>query len=341
MRSDVAGTPGDRDLHADDPNWTLIDPCGGLRFAIIDINTRKLRHFVVLAEELHFSRAAARVYLAQQALSRQIRDLEDELGVKLLERSTRVVALTPAGEVFLAGARAALAALDGAAETARRTVRGLAGTLRLGYAPGAALELTPYIVAEFRRTHPDVVVEMHEHPIGDPSAGLASGESDVAFLRLPQDTARIETEVLLVDPVVAMVSTAHRFAERASVSAHDLTDDPITQSPGADDVWHAFWSLETIRAESSQARIVPVTSITEEAQVVAAGVAVAVTSSAVARLMSLPGVRYLPIDDWPGSSIAVGWPTDERSPLVTGFVDAACVVRDRESEMVAMIENRP
>lgn len=112
---------------------------------------------MAVAEELHFSRAAARVHLAQQALSREIKELEDELGAKLLERTTRKVALTPAGEVFLEGARAALAVLDDAASAARRAARGLAGTLRLGYVPGAALELTPLILTEFAERHPEPV----------------------------------------------------------------------------------------------------------------------------------------------------------------------------------------
>lgn len=296
---------------------------------------------MVVAEELHFSKAAARVYLAQQALSRQIKDLEDELGVKLLERTTRRVALTQAGEVFLEGARAALAALDAATTDARRSAHGLAGTLRLGYFPGAALELTPLIVAEFRHRHPDVVIEMREFPISDPSAGLASGASDVAFLRLPQSTANIETEILFVDPVVAMVSASHRHAARTSVSARDLIHDPITRSSGADDTYHAFWCLDAARDESTRPRVVPINSITEEAQLVAAGLAIAVTTAAAMHYIAPPGVRFLPIDDWPGSVTAVGWPEGRRSRIVDRFVDAACSVRDRESEIVHNIEKRP
>ncbi|HEX7322885.1 MAG TPA: LysR substrate-binding domain-containing protein [Mycobacterium sp.] len=300
-----------------------------------------MRHFVVVAEELHFSKAAARVYLAQQALSRQIRDLEDELGVKLLERTTRRVALTPAGEAFLEGARAALVALDDAVGAARRSAHGLAGTLRLGYFPGAALELTPLIMAEFRHRHPDVVIEMHEFPISDPSAGLASGASDVAFLRLPQSTAKIETEILFVDPVVAMVSASHRHAGRTSVSVRDLVDDPITRSDSADHAYHAFWCLDAARDRSAKAHIVPINSITEEAQLVAAGVAIAVTTAAAMHYIAPPGVRFLPIDDWPGSAIAVGWPDGRRSQIVDRFIDAACSVRDREHEIVHNIEKRP
>lgn len=296
---------------------------------------------MAVAEELHFSKAAARVHLAQQALSRQIKELEDEVGAKLLERTTRKVALTPAGEVFLQGARTALAVLDDAASAARRAARELAGTLRLGYVPGAALELTPLILTEFRERHPDVVVEMQEFPVNDSSAGLSSGATDVAFVRLPKGIANIATEVLFVDPVVAMVPSAHHLAGRVSVSARDLVYDPITNGDTLDEAYRAFWCLDAARDESTRARVVPINSITEEAQLVAAGAAIAVTSAVVMHYMPMPGVQFLAIDDWPGSAIAVGWHLDERSPVVAHFLDVARSVRDRESELVHTMENRP
>lgn len=307
----------------------------------IEINTRKLGYFVAVAEELHFSKAAERVHLAQQALSRQIKELENLVGAKLLERTTRKVTLTPAGEAFLAGARTALAALDEAASAARRAARGLAGTLRLGYVPGAALELTPLILAEFAERHPAVVVEMQEFPVHDSSAGLASGAADVAFVRLPKGIPNIETEVLFVDPVVAMVPNSHHLVGRGSVSAKDLVSDPITNGDTVDEAYRAFWCLEAARDESTKARLVPITSITEEAQVVAAGAAIAVTSVVVMHYMALPGVRFLAINDWPGSAIALGWHRGERSPLVAQFLEVALSVRDRESELVHTMENRP
>lgn len=296
---------------------------------------------MAVAEELHFSKAAARVHLAQQALSRQIKELEDEVGVKLLERTTRKVTLTPAGEVFLEGARTALAVLDEAASAAQRAARELTGTLRLGYVPGAALELTPFILTEFAERHPDVVVEMQEFPVSDSSAGLASGATDVAFVRLPKSIPNIETEVLFVDPVVAMVPSSHHLVGRISVSARELIADPITNGDTLDEAYRAFWCLDAARDESTRARVVPINSITEEAQLVAAGAAIAITSTVVMHYMPMPGVEFLAIDDWPGSAIAVGWHHDERSPVVAQFLDTALSVRDRESELVHSMENRP
>jgi len=309
-------------------------------FAAIDINTRKLRHFVVVAEELHFSRAATSLFLTQQALSYEIKEIEAWVGAKLLNRTTRKVTLTPAGDIFLAGARAILATLDATIADTARAVRGLSGVLRLGYVPGGALELTALIVDEFRNCYPDVEVTMREFPIGDPSAGLGSGASDVALLRLPVSTPHIETAPLFVDPVVAMVSANHRLAACSSVSVFDLIDDPITVADTADETHRAFWCLDSVRGDTTAARRVLITSVTEEAQLVQAGMAVAISSAAVMQYLPAPGVRYLPIDDWQGSVAAVGWLRDEPSPLVPRFVEVACAVRDREVDVVREIESR-
>ena len=309
-------------------------------FTRIDINTRKLRHFVVVAEELHFSRAATSLYLTQQALSSEIKEIEAWVGARLLNRTTRKVTLTPAGEIFLAGARAMLATLDATITDTARAVRGLSATLRLGYIPGGALELTALIVDEFRNWYPDVDVTMREFPIGDPSAGLASGASDVALLRLPVSTPDVETEPLFVDPVVAMVATSHRHAARSSVSVLDLIEDPITVADTTDESHRAFWCLDSVRDDTTAARRVVITSVTEEAQLVQAGVAVAITSAAVMQYLPAPGVRCLPIEDWPGSVAAVGWLRDDPNPLVVRFVEVACAVRDREVDVVREIESR-
>jgi DNA-binding transcriptional LysR family regulator len=162
----------------------------------------------------------------------------------------------------------------------------------------------------------------------------------VAFLRLPQSTPNLMTEILAIDPVVAMVSASHRLAGRESVSVRDLLDEPITQSSSVDDAHHAFWSLAAARADAARIDTVRTDSITEEAQVVAAGAAIAVTSAAAAHFMPATGVRFVSIRDWPGSVIAVGWTDDEPSPLVTRFVDVACSVRDAEPAIVHGIEHR-
>ena len=278
------------------------------------------------------------MFLTQQALSRQIKELEDELGVQLFERTTRRVALTPAGEAFLEAVREVLGRFDDAVAAARRTSRVLTGRLRLGFIPGAALELTGPIMAAYREAFPDVEVEMREFPANDPSAGLASGVTDVAFIRLPQGTQRIETEELFVDPVVAMVGDSHPLAGRTSVSARDLIDHPLTLSDTTDEVYRAFWGLYDARDQPG--RFVAVSSVTEETSLVAAGAAIGVTGAAITAYAPSPGITFLPIEDWPGSTVALGWHLGERSPVVARFVDTVCAVRDRERGIVERIEQR-
>lgn len=315
-------------------------PCEGSSIARIDVHTRKLRLFLAVADELHFSRAAARVFLTQQALSRQIRELEDELGVQLFERTTRRVALTPAGEAFYETAKSIVSEFDEVVTIVRRMNRALSGRLRLGFCPGAALELTVPILDMFRDTFPDVVLEMREFPVTEPSAGLASGDTDVAFIRLPQGTQRIQTEPLFVDPVIAAVAESHPLAAKESVSVQDLLPEPLTLSNTSDEVYREFWGLQRARTELTAPRFVPVSSVTEEESLVAAGVAVAMTSAAVEKFAPAPGVRYLDITDWPGSTVALGWHLPEPSEVVARFIDVACAVRDRERSLIDRIEGR-
>ncbi|HSV38122.1 MAG TPA: LysR substrate-binding domain-containing protein [Nocardioidaceae bacterium] len=306
--------------------------------SITDLHTRKLRYFIAVAEELHFSRAAAKLFLAQQALSRQIRELEEELGTPLFIRSTRKVELTAAGAVFLAGARAAVEALDSAVAMTVRTGRAVSGTLRLGFCPGAALELTEPILTEFRTRYPEVTVEMREVPLMDPTAGVGAGESDLGFVRAPMATDGLETESLFSEPLVVAVSLRHRLAELPVVTVADVLSDPITLSQTEDKTYRAFWSLQEFRG-GAQPVIVETRSVTEEVQLVSTGGAVAVTAAAALRYVPHPSIRFIPIADAPRSTVALAWRADAALPLVARFREVALAVRDRERELVAQLED--
>lgn len=305
---------------------------------MVDVHTRKLRSFVAVAEELHFSRAAERLFIAQQALSRQIRDLEQEVGAQLFVRTTREVTLTPAGEAYLAGVRDALAVLDAAAASAARLDRTLSGTLHLGYIAGAALELTEPILRAFAAEFPEVEVEMQEFASTDTSAGLATGASDVALVRLPLGLDAIESEPLFTEPLVVMVGPAHRLSARRSVSASELLDEPITVSDTPDETYRAFWRLDAARGDQP-APVVPISSVTEEWQIVASGRAIAVTGASLARYLPLSTVSCVPITDWPGSTVAAAWRSGEGSALVAQFVRVAASVRDAEPDLIGSIEH--
>lgn len=305
----------------------------------MDIHSRKIRYFLVVAEELHFTRAAARLFIAQQALSKQIRELEDAVGARLFARTSRNVELTPAGEAFLAGARASLAALDAAVTAAQDASQGERGTLRVGFGVGAALELTGPILAEFKRRHPRITLDLHEFPLGDASAGLSDGQSDVALIRVPVG-ADVECEPLFSEPRVAGLAGTHRLADRPTVTLADLADETITVAQSVDTVSRDYWTLADY-PHSGPREIINTGSHTEELELVAAGVACTITVAAAARYTPHPGVRYVRIDGVSGSTVAVAWRTGQSGPLVERFVDVARDVRDREAGLVRDIERPP
>jgi DNA-binding transcriptional LysR family regulator len=303
------------------------------------MQTRRLRYFVALAEELHFSRTAARLHIAQQALSKQIRELEEAVGAQLLRRSTRKVELTPAGAAFLDAAHATLAAFDDGVEAARRLARGEAGTLRLGYVVGGALELTRPILEEFARRHPRAELELREYGHDDRSAGLAGGSADVAFLRPPISTPGIARETLFFEPLLVALPRGHRLAKRAGVSVRELVDEPIAVGESDDLAAESFWTLDAYREPGAPRRILHAHSVTEELSLVSAGVACAITGAAIARYTPHPSVRYVPIEDAPGAELALAWRKDAAGPLVESFLEAARAVRERETELVHAIEH--
>ena len=150
---------------------------------------RHLAYFVALAEELNFTRAAARLNVVQQALSAGVAQLETLVGVRLFERTTRRVRMTAAGEDFLPRAREALAAVDLALATARRHADGAAGHLAVGLSSTTGLPATPQLLRAFADRYPEVELEVRHFTFADPYAGLLTGETDVAILRPPLSTA--------------------------------------------------------------------------------------------------------------------------------------------------------
>src|SRR3954466_11336186 len=181
------------------------------------MDLRQLRSFVAVAEELHFSRAAARLHLAQSALSAQVRQLEREIGGPLFVRSTRRVELTPAGEGLLRDAHHVPAAADDALERARALARGEAGSLTigsLGPAPGGIL--AP-LLARFSSRHPDVRVEIRSFDFTDTAERLRHRPADCPFLYLPLEDPDLDVVPLLSEERVVVLAQSHRLARRRAL----------------------------------------------------------------------------------------------------------------------------
>jgi DNA-binding transcriptional LysR family regulator len=195
---------------------------------------RHLRSFVVVAEELHFGRAAKRLSITQPSLSIQIRDLERAVGVPLLERTRRHVQLTAAGRVFLEGARQTLAQAERTVQDAQRAQRGEIGQLRLGFVGSAAYRVLPLLLRAFRAAYPDVEMRLQAMTTKEQLAAMAERRIDAGLLRLPVADARLAWRVVATEPLVAVLPLIHPLAALASVALEALASEPFILYPRED-----------------------------------------------------------------------------------------------------------
>ena len=305
----------------------------------MDAHTRRLRYFVTLAQELSFTRAASVLHVSQQGLSRSIRELEEEVGAALFSRTTRTVVLTAAGEEFLRGTRDALTTLDASAEAARRAHGKVAGVLRLGFIVSSALELTPPIIRTFQDRYPAVALKLEAFDWGDPSCGLRSGQTDVAFVRLPIDCPELQTELLFVEPRAIGVGRSHPLAGARTVKLSELSGEVIMAPRTDDATWEEFWTLRDTRLDEALLPRVErsASSMEEELEAVSAGLAITITALSMSRFTPRPTIVFRPIEDVSGSQLALGW-RGAGTTLTQAFCAVAAEVRDSEADLVARIE---
>ncbi|MFD4640003.1 LysR family transcriptional regulator [Lentzea sp. NPDC058436] len=263
---------------------------------------RTLRYFVAVAEELHFGRAARRLHLSQPPLSRAIKHLENDLGTTLLHRSPAGVALTDAGHVLLAEAKALLEHADRIrAKLARTTITvGMLGDHAAGLA------------AAFRLRHPDVEIRVRETDLTDPTCGLRTGQVDVALTRGPFDDSGLKTLVLHRDPVGAVLRPDDPLAARGQITTDDLDGRDWFQFPdGTDEVWRNYWNGGKPRSGPT------VRAVQECVQSVLWNGSVGLAPLG----HDLDGLVVVPLTDMAPSPVVIAWTRDD--PLTRDFVEAA------------------
>jgi DNA-binding transcriptional LysR family regulator len=194
---------------------------------------RHLRYFAVLAEELHFGRAAERLHMAQPPLSQRIRDLERELGVRLFDRTRHRVQLTEAGALLLEHVRPVLAGVDTAREAMRRIRPGEAGVLRVGVPPDTNPLVLPTLTAGFARRVPDVLIDLHELTTDEQLARLREGELDAGVVRHPSDTVGLESGPVARRELGVVLRADRTTAARDTVRLRDLNGTPLVIFPRA------------------------------------------------------------------------------------------------------------
>ena len=191
------------------------------------MDLRRLRYFVVVAEELSFSRAAQRLRISQPPLSNQIKQLEEELGVQLFKRSSRGVRMTDSGEVLLGDARRIFVQLEQTTRVVQRVGHGEVGRLTLGFVPSASNEVLPSILRKFRQRFPDVELFLREMRPDRVVQRLHDQQIDAGFLFLPLDDALLNIECVSREPLVLALPESHRLAAKPRVELQALAEEPF------------------------------------------------------------------------------------------------------------------
>ena len=288
---------------------------------------RHLRYFVVVAEELHFRRAAERLHMSQPPLSQQIRALEEEVGATLLLRNQRRVELTAAGAAFLERAREILTLVEDAALEARRVQRGEVGRLAIGFVGSAMYSFVPELLRAFREQFPDVVLRLQELGTSEQLRQLENGRLDVGFMRLPVLRPELRVETVLEEAVIAALPDLHPLASKPRLRLEDLEGQPLvllTRS-GAPGLRAALApAIDLLGGEDV------ITQEVAEMQtvigLVAAGAGISLVPESVSALMR-EGVTYRPLSDGaPAVRLEMAWRRADESPVIAAFTTMALAV---------------
>lgn len=288
--------------------------------AILEL--RHMRYFVAVAEELHFGRAALRLHIVQPALSMQVARLEEELGVRLLERTKRQVRLNEAGKVFLVEARAILEAAEWAKEAARRAARGQIGRLSIGFVGPAAYSILPDVLRVYRERYPDVELALNEINSTEQVAALREGRIHVGFVRTPVNDEEIALETVFREPVMVVIPELHPLAKRGKLPLEALAGEPFVMVPRAREPGAHDHYVGLCRQAGFSPRVVQEAhQIHTIVGLVSAGIGVALVPSSV-RHLQRPGAVYRFCEGaYPDMEMVAARLKNSSSPVVDAFLE--------------------
>lgn len=285
------------------------------------MDTRHMRHFVALAETLHFGQAAARMNMSQPPFSRQIASLEETLGVKLVERTSRKVILTPAGAHFLKDCRATLEQFDAACRDVQLVAKGMAGELRLGFMMHAAQRIIPRLVRLYSAARPEVRLTLDERTPGDIDELLIEGKLDAAVTFGGKHAPHLRSVRLATDRLRLIVPVTHALSERDDIVAANLDGENLIAAPSS--VAPTLRSAIGIYCATSG--IVPHFALEPRLQhtiihLVAEGLGIALVPESLCR-EPIAGISSRPLVDAPEFDVVLCAPLTSRNPAVRDLFD--------------------
>jgi DNA-binding transcriptional LysR family regulator len=289
------------------------------------VELRHLRYLAVLAEELHFSRAAERLGIAQPALTQQIQHLERELAVRLFHRTKRSVQLTVAGRLTLEQALRTLQQAERTELIARQAGRGEKGLIEIGYVGSAAFSgILSRTISAYRKTNPNVDLHLHELGIRRQLDDLESGHLDIGFLRLPvkQWPVGLTSLTLLSEPIIVAIPAEHSLAKRRAIPIAELADESFIAMRYMEGVGFHAQVEDICRKNQFVPRITQrAQQFTAIASLVGAGLGVAFVPKSLGKL-AIPHVAYRPLANIQEmSNLALAFRKLEHAPAVVSLVE--------------------
>jgi DNA-binding transcriptional LysR family regulator len=289
----------------------------------MDLNLRRLRYFLAVADHHHFGRAAEALYLSPTALSEQIRKLETELGVRVFDRNPRGAQLTDIGAEVADQARLVVSHADRLVELVSGHRRQQAKSLRLGFVTLGAGTLTPQMLNLLERDNPGCTVELVNLDFAQQVQAVVAGEVDAAIVRGPLYDAPVRSIVLAEESRMVMLSQRHPLACRAQVRCADLDKEIRVTRLGVPDRWRKWWSLDPGLDGSSPPYGPVVHTFEEQLEIAAGGIAISIVPAAAAVIYNRDDIAFVPIIDAEPSQTLLCARVDDDSPSVTALF-AAC-----------------
>lgn len=293
---------------------------------------RQLTYFIAVAEERHFGRAAKRLHIAQPPLSQQIRQFEEQLGVKLFDRTTRRVDLTAAGALMLERGRSILNDVEALQADVYQVGQGATGVLHVGFSGASTYSVMPRIVRAAGTAYPGLTLDLHGEMLTPAmERGLLEHTLDAAILRPPVSSPEIDFRIINREPLVVALPAHSPLASDRPLSMVELTEQRFVTYPPESVMYRM--TADLCREAGFQHRVSQMAQETSTIlSFVAAGGGVALMPASV-RSVQLRGVRYRELEDSPHAELAVAWRREDRSVLLSNFIQLVTELADEpESE---------